>query len=145
MRDLLQAPGLDRFGQAMDRAEAGDNTAMLLRGVKRDQVRRGQVVSVPGAIRPHLRFRARVRVLTADEGGRSRPFFHGYRPQFHFRTTDVVGGVDLGGDGRMAMPGDAVDMTVELGRPVAMTEGLGFAVREGGRTVGAGTVTELLD
>ncbi|TDB87731.1 elongation factor Tu [Actinomadura sp. KC216] len=139
------ATGLESFGRSMEHAEAGDDTAMLLRGVRRDQVRRGQVVSVPGAIRPHLRFRAEVRVLTADEGGRSRPFFHGYRPQFHFRTTDVVGGVDLGGEGRMAMPGDSVAMTVELGSPVAMTEGLGFAIREGGRTVGAGTVTGLLD
>ncbi|TYB49389.1 elongation factor Tu [Actinomadura chibensis] len=139
------ATGLETFGRSMDRAEAGDNTAMLLRGVKRDQVRRGQVVSAPGAIRPHRRFRARVRVLTAAEGGRTGPFFHGYRPQFHFRTTDVVGGVDLGADGAMAMPGDAVELAVELGRPVAMTEGLGFAVRGGGRTVGAGTVTELLD
>jgi elongation factor Tu len=138
------ATGLETFGQKMDHAEAGDNTAMLLRGVKRDQVRRGQVVSAPGTIRPHLRFRARVRVLTADEGGRSRPFFHGYRPQFHFRTTDVVGGIDLGGDGGMALPGDTVEMAVELGRPVAMTEGLGFAIREGGRTVGAGTVTALI-
>ncbi|WP_433465646.1 EF-Tu/IF-2/RF-3 family GTPase [Spirillospora sp. CA-128828] len=138
------ATGLETFGQTMDHAEAGDNTAMLLRGVKRDQVRRGQVISAPGAIRPHLRFRARVRVLTAGEGGRSRPFFHGYRPQFHFRTTDVVGGIDLG-EGGMALPGDSVEMAVELGKPVAMTEGLGFAIREGGRTVGAGTVTALLD
>ncbi|SEG76473.1 elongation factor Tu [Thermomonospora echinospora] len=139
------ATGLETFGQAMDHAEAGDNTAMLLRGVRREQVQRGQVVSAPGAIRPHLRFRARVRVLTAEEGGRSRPFFHGYRPQFHFRTTDVVGGVDLGGEGAMALPGDSVEMTVDLGKPVAMAEGLGFAIREGGRTVGAGTVTALLD
>ncbi|WP_067485309.1 elongation factor Tu [Actinomadura hibisca] len=139
------ATGLETFGQAMDRAEAGDNTALLLRGVRRDQVRRGQVVAAPGTIRPHRRFRARVRVLTAAEGGRSGPFFHGYRPQFHFRTTDVVGGVDLGGEGGMALPGDSVEMTVELGKPVAMAEGLGFAIREGGRTVGAGTVTALLD
>ena len=143
------ATGLETFGQSMDHAQAGDNTAMLLRGVKRDQVRRGQVISAPGAIRPHVRFRARVRVLTAAEGGRSRPFFHGYRPQFHFRTTDVVGDIDLrgedsGGEGGMAMPGDSVEMAVELGKPVAMTEGLGFAIREGGRTVGAGTVTEVL-
>ncbi|QXJ26632.1 elongation factor Tu [Actinomadura graeca] len=138
------ATGLETFGRSMDHAEAGDNTAMLLRGVRRDQVRRGQVISTPGAIRPHTRFRARVRVLTAQEGGRSGPFFHGYRPQFHFRTTDVAGGVDLGGDGGMALPGDTVEMAVELGRPVAMTEGLGFAIREGGLTVGAGTVTALL-
>ncbi|MFI6514618.1 elongation factor Tu [Spirillospora sp. NPDC050679] len=139
------ATGLETFGQAMDRAEAGDNTAVLLRGVRREQIRRGQVVAAPGTIRPHLRFRARVRVLTAAEGGRSGPFFHGYRPQFHFRTTDVVGGVDLGGEGGMALPGDSVEMAVELGKPVAMAEGLGFAIREGGRTVGAGTVIELLD
>jgi elongation factor Tu len=135
--------GLETFGRAMDVAEAGDNAAMLLRGVQRSDVRRGQVVSTPGAIRPHTRFRAVVRVLTAAEGGRSRPFSTGYRPQFHFRTTDVVGHVALDA-GDMALPGDAVEMTVELGRSVAMTEGLGFAVREGGRTVGAGTVIELL-
>jgi elongation factor Tu len=135
--------GLETFGRAMDVAEAGDNTAMLLRGVQRSDVRRGQVISTPGAIRPHTRFRAVVRVLTAAEGGRSRPFSTGYRPQFHFRTTDVVGVVSLGATGT-ALPGDAVEMTVELGRSVAMTEGLGFAVREGGRTVGAGTVVELL-
>ncbi|MBE1532511.1 elongation factor Tu [Actinomadura algeriensis] len=135
--------GLETFGQSMEHAEAGDNTAILLRGVQRTDVRRGQVVSAPGSIRPHLRFRARVRVLTAAEGGRSRPFFHGYRPQFHFRTTDVVGAVDLG-EGGMALPGDDVEMVVELGKPVAMTAGLGFAIREGGRTVGAGSVVELL-
>jgi translation elongation factor TU len=134
--------GLETFGRAMDVAEAGDNTAMLLRGVQRSDVRRGQVVSTPGANRPHTRFRAMVRVLSAAEGGR-RPFSTGYRPQFHFRTADVVGHVSLDA-GDMALPGDAVEMTVELGRSVAMTEGLGFAVREGGRTVGAGTVIELL-
>ena len=136
--------GLETFGRRMDHTEAGDNTALLLRGVKRDQVRRGQVIAAPGSIRPHTRFRAEVRVLTAEEGGRSRPFFTNYRPQFHFRTTDVVGGVDLG-EGGMALPGDTVEMTVELGKAVAMTEGLGFAIREGGRTVGAGTVHTLLD
>jgi elongation factor Tu len=138
------ATGLETFGQTMDHAEAGDNTALLLRGVKRDQVRRGQVVALPGSVRPISRFQAEVRVLTADEGGRSRPFFTHYRPQFHIRTTDVVGDVDLG-EGGMALPGDSVRMSVELGRPVALTVGLGFAIREGGRTVGAGTVTELLD
>jgi elongation factor Tu len=135
--------GLETFGQRMDHAEAGDNAALLLRGVKRGQVRRGQVVSAPGAIAPHTRFRADVRVLTGDEGGRHRPFFTHYRPQFHFRTTDVVGSIDLGAGG-MALPGDTVEMTVELGKPVAMAVGLGFAIREGGRTVGAGTVTALL-
>jgi elongation factor Tu len=134
--------GLETFGQTMDHAEAGDNTALLLRGVRRDQIRRGQVLAAPGSIRPHTAFRARVRVLTLAEGGRSRPFFTGYRPQFHFRTTDVVGGIDMG-EGGMAMPGDTVEMAVELGKPVAMAEGLGFAIREGGRTVGAGTVIGL--
>ena len=136
--------GLETFGQRMEHAEAGDNTALLLRGVRRDQVRRGQVLAAPGSIRPHMRFRAQVRVLTAAEGGRSRPFFSHYRPQFHFRTTDVVGDIDLG-EGGMAVPGDSVEMTVELGKAVAMAEGLGFAIREGGRTVGAGTVVAVLD
>ncbi|MEQ4204274.1 elongation factor Tu [Actinopolymorpha sp. B9G3] len=134
--------GLETFGQSMDHAEAGDNTAMLLRGIKREQVRRGQVVSAPGSIRPHTRFRARVRVLTADEGGRRKPLLSGYQPQFHFRTTDTVGTILLG-EGRMALPGDTVDMTVELGKPIALAAGLGFAIREGGRTVGAGTVVDL--
>jgi translation elongation factor TU len=138
------ATSLETFGQTMDQAEAGDQAAVLLRGVRRDQVRRGQVVSAPGAVRPQRRIRARVRVLTADEGGRSKPFFTRYRPQFHFRTTDVVGEVDMG-EGGMAMPGDTVEMKVELGRPIAITDGLGFAIREGGHTVGAGTVLAVLD
>ncbi|WP_329258424.1 elongation factor Tu [Actinoallomurus sp. NBC_01490] len=137
------ATGLETFGQTMDHAEAGDNTAVLLRGVRREQVRRGQVVAAPGAIRPHTRFRAEVYVLGTDEGGRSGPFFTGYRPQFHLRTTDVPGEIDLG-EGGMALPGDTVTMTVNLGRAVALDEGLGFAIREGRRTVGAGTVTALL-
>jgi translation elongation factor TU len=138
------ATGLETFGQTMDRAEAGDNAAVLLRGVRRDQVRRGQVVGATGAIRPHAAFRAEVYVLGADEGGRSRPFFTGYRPQFHIRTTDVPGEVAMG-EGGMALPGDSVTMTVSLGRAIALDEGLGFAIREGRRTVGAGTVTALLD
>jgi translation elongation factor TU len=137
------ATGLETFGQTMDHAEAGDNTAMLLRGVRRDQVRRGQVVGAVGAIQAHARFEAEVYVLSTDEGGRSRPFFTGYRPQFHIRTTDVPGQIVLG-EGDMALPGDTVTMTVELGRTIAMTEGMGFAIREGGHTVGAGTVTTLL-
>jgi elongation factor Tu len=137
------ATGLETFGQTMDHAEAGDNTAVLLRGVRREQVRRGQVVAAPGAIRPHTRFRAEVYVLGTDEGGRSGPFFTGYRPQFHLRTTDVPGEIELG-EGGMALPGDTVTMTVTLGRAVALDEGLGFAIREGRRTVGAGTVTALL-
>ena len=138
------ATGLETFGQTMDHAEAGDNTALLLRGVRRGQVRRGQVVGAPGTTRPHTRFRAEVYVLGTEEGGRSGPFFTGYRPQFHVRTTDVPGEISLG-EGGMALPGDTVTMTVSLGRAIALDEGLGFAIREGRRTVGAGTVTALLD
>ncbi|WFE19801.1 elongation factor Tu [Solwaraspora sp. WMMD937] len=138
------ATGLETFGKSLDIAEAGDNAAVLLRGVKRDQVQRGQVVAVPGSVTGHQRFQARLYVLTTAEGGRHTPFFANYRPQFYFRTTDVVGSVRLA-DGGMVMPGDTVEVTVELGKPVAMDVGLGFAVREGGRTVAAGTVAELLD
>ena len=125
---------------------AGKSSAVsvLLRGIKRDQVQRGQVVALPGSVTPHQRFRARLYALTTAEGGRHTPFLANYRPQFYFRTTDVVGSVDLG-DLTMVLPGDTVDLSVELGRPIAMDVGLGFAVREGGRTVAAGTVTELLD
>ncbi|MEV4512889.1 elongation factor Tu [Dactylosporangium sp. NPDC049525] len=136
--------GLETFGRQLERAEAGDNAALLLRGIRRGDVQRGQVVALPGSVSPHRRFTAHVYALTTKEGGRHTPFFANYRPQFFFRTTDVVGSVDLG-EVSMVMPGDTVDLTVELGKPVAMAEGLGFAVREGGRTVAAGTVTELLD
>jgi len=136
--------GLEMFGRTMDRAQAGDNAAMLLRGVKRDEVRRGQVVCLPGSVRPYRRFLAQAYVLSSKEGGRRTPFFSTYRPQFHFRTADVVGVVDLG-DVAMALPGDTIDLTVELDKPVAMSAGLGFAMREGGRTVGAGAVTRLID
>ncbi|MFD6771080.1 elongation factor Tu [Micromonospora chalcea] len=136
--------GLETFGKSLATAEAGDNAAVLLRGIKRDQVQRGQVVALPGSVTPHQRFRARLYALTTAEGGRHTPFLANYRPQFYFRTTDVVGSVDLG-DLTMVLPGDTVDLSVELGRPIAMDVGLGFAVREGGRTVAAGTVTELLD
>jgi elongation factor Tu len=138
------ATGLETFGKSLDRAEAGDNAAVLLRGVKRDQVRRGQVVVAPGSIRTHTRFRARLYAMTTAEGGRHTPFFGNYRPQFYLRTTDVPGSVDLG-EITMVMPGDTVDLAVQLGAPVALEVGLGFAVREGGRTVAAGSVTELLD
>ena len=138
------ATGLEMFGRSLAEAEAGDNAAVLLRGVKRDQVQRGQVVATPGSLTPHRRFTARVYALTAAEGGRHTPFAANYRPQFYFRTTDVPGSVDLGGLD-LVMPGDTVDLTVELGQPVAMDAGLGFAVREGGRTVAAGSVTALLD
>jgi elongation factor Tu len=128
----------------MERGEAGDSAALLLRGVRRHQVRRGQVVAFPGSLAPHSRFAATVHLLTAAEGGRHTPIGTGYRPQFFVRTTSVVGEVDLGGSDTAA-PGDSVDMTVTLGRPVALDAGLGFAIREGGKTVGAGTVTALLD
>ncbi|MDG6102456.1 elongation factor Tu [Dactylosporangium aurantiacum] len=136
--------GLETFGRRLERAEAGDNAALLLRGIRRGDVQRGQVVAVPGSVSPHRRFTAHLYALTTSEGGRHTPFFANYRPQFFFRTTDVVGAVDLG-DLQMVMPGDTVDLTVELGKPVAMHPGLGFAVREGGHTVAAGTVTTLLD
>jgi elongation factor Tu len=136
--------GVETFGKAMERGEAGDNAALLLRGVRRHQVRRGQVVAFPGSLAPHSRFAATVHLLTAAEGGRHTPIGTGYRPQFFVRTTSVVGEVDLGGSGTAA-PGDSVDMTVTLGRPVALDAGLGFAIREGGKTVGAGTVTAVLD
>ncbi|MFJ4715212.1 elongation factor Tu [Streptomyces sp. NPDC088785] len=132
--------GVETFGRPMDEAQAGDNVALLLRGVARDAVRRGHVVAAPGSVRPARRFTARVYVLSAAEGGRSTPVATGYRPQFYLRTADVVGDIDLGG-AAVARPGETVTMTVELGRAVPLEPGLGFAIREGGRTVGAGTVT----
>jgi len=138
------AIGLETFGRSLESAQAGDNAAILLRGVKRDQVQRGQVVAAPGTVTPHRRFTAQLYALTTAEGGRRTPFHANYRPQFFFRTTDVVGAVDLG-DLPQVNPGDTVTLTVNLGKPVAMDVGLGFAVREGGRTVAAGTVTALLD
>ncbi|SHI43866.1 elongation factor Tu [Streptomyces sp. 3214.6] len=135
--------GLETFGKPMAEAQAGDNVALLLRGVPRDVVRRGHVVTAPGSVRPSRRFTAQVYVLSAREGGRTTPVSTGYRPQFYIRTADVVGDVDLG-EVAVARPGDRVVMTVELGREVPLEPGLGFAVREGGRTVGAGTVTAVL-
>jgi elongation factor Tu len=132
--------GLETFGKPMEEAQAGDNVALLLRGVPRDAVRRGHVVAAPGSVVPGRRFSARVYVLSAREGGRTTPVSTGYRPQFYIRTADVVGDVDLG-EAAVARPGDTVTMTVELGRDVPLEAGLGFAIREGGRTVGAGTVT----
>lgn len=134
--------GLETFGKPMDEAQAGDNVALLLRGVARDAVRRGHVVAEPGSVVPARRFTAQVYVLSAAEGGRSTPVATGYRPQFYLRTADVVGDVDLGATA-VARPGDTVTMTVELGRDVPLESGLGFAIREGGRTVGAGTVTSV--
>ncbi|GGS48869.1 elongation factor Tu [Streptomyces griseoviridis] len=134
--------GLETFGKPMTEAQAGDSVALLLRGVPRDAVRRGHVLAAPGSVVPRRSFEARVHVLAAREGGRATPVATGYRPQFHIRTADVVGNVDLGEKG-VARPGETVTMTVELGREVPLEPGLGFAVREGGRTVGAGTVTEV--
>jgi elongation factor Tu len=124
---------------------AGDNTALLLRGIKRGEVVRGHVVVAPGSAEPHTRFEAQVYALRPEEGGRHKPFFNGYRPQFFFRTTDVNGTMLLTDGSEMVLPGDTGIMTIELGKPVAMDEGLGFAVREGGKTVAAGTVTKILD
>jgi elongation factor Tu len=138
------ATGLETFGKSLARAEAGDNAAILLRGVKRGQVRRGQVVAAAGTIGAHRRFGAHLYALRADEGGRHTPFRANYRPQFFFRTTDVVGALDLRG-ADMVAPGGTADIAVTLGQPIPMDVGLGFAVREGNRTVAAGTVTELLD
>jgi elongation factor Tu len=136
--------GLESFGRSLDQAQAGDNAAVLLRGVRRQQVRRGQVACRPGSVRSYQRFRAQVYVLKSQEGGRRTGFASNYQPQFHFRTSNVSGVVDVSPAPRVA-PGETVEMTVELGKPVAMGEGLGFAMREGGRTVGAGAVTRLLD
>ena len=136
---------IESFHKTADRAMAGDNTAMLLRGIKRGEVVRGHVIGAPGSITPHARFETQLYVLRTEEGGRRKPFFSGYRPQFYFRTTDVDGALALKEGTEMVMPGDTASVTVELGKPIAMEEGLGFAVREGGRTVAAGTVTKLLD
>lgn len=138
------ATGLETFGKTLDTVQAGDNAAVLLRGVRREEVRRGQVLVVPGSVTPHRRFTANLHALTAAEGGRHTPFAADYQPQFYFRTTDVSGSLELG-EVQLVMPGDTVEVTVELGKPVAMEVGLGFAVREGGRTVAAGTVTGILD
>ncbi|MFE9663755.1 MULTISPECIES: elongation factor Tu [unclassified Streptomyces] len=134
--------GVETFGKPMDEAQAGDNVALLLRGVARDTVRRGQVVAAPGSVEPRRRFTAQVYVLSSAEGGRSTPITTGYRPQFYIRTADVVGDMDLG-ERAVARPGDTVSVTVELGRDVPLEPGLGFAIREGGRTVGAGTVSRV--
>nr|VFK22991.1 MAG: translation elongation factor 1A (EF-1A/EF-Tu) [Candidatus Kentron sp. MB]VFK26584.1 MAG: translation elongation factor 1A (EF-1A/EF-Tu) [Candidatus Kentron sp. MB]VFK74534.1 MAG: translation elongation factor 1A (EF-1A/EF-Tu) [Candidatus Kentron sp. MB] len=137
--------GVEMFRKLLDEGVAGDNIGVLLRGIKRDQIERGQVLAKPGSITPHTKFEAEVYVLSKDEGGRHTPFFHGYRPQFYFRTTDVTGAVDLPEGVEMVMPGDNIKMTVSLIMPIAMEEGLRFAVREGGRTVGAGVVSKIIE
>jgi elongation factor Tu len=136
--------GLEMFLKVLDFAQAGDNAGVLLRGVKREEVQRGQVLATPGSITPHTHFKAEVYVLSKDEGGRHTPFFNGYRPQFYFRTTDVTGSIKLPEGQEMVMPGDNTQMEIEMGQPIAMDTGLTFAVREGGRTVGAGVVTEII-
>jgi elongation factor Tu len=137
--------GVEMFRKLLDEGQAGDNVGILLRGTKRDEVERGQVLAKPGSITPHTKFEAEVYVLGKDEGGRHTPFFNGYRPQFYFRTTDVTGACDLPEGTEMVMPGDNVKMTVSLIAPIAMEEGLRFAIREGGRTVGAGVVSKIIE
>ncbi len=137
--------GVEMFRKLLDRGEAGDNVGVLLRGTKREDVERGQVLAKPGSITPHTKFEAEVYILTKDEGGRHTPFFKGYRPQFYFRTTDVTGAVELPEGTEMVMPGDNVQMIVELIAPIAMEDGLRFAIREGGRTVGAGVVAKVIE
>ena len=137
--------GVEMFRKILDRGEAGDNVGVLLRGTKKDEVERGQVLAKPGSITPHTKFKGEVYVLTKEEGGRHTPFFSGYRPQFYFRTTDVTGVATLPEGTEMVMPGDNVNMVVELIAPIAMEKGVRFAIREGGRTVGAGTVTEITE
>jgi elongation factor Tu len=135
--------GVEMFKKLLDSGEAGDNVGLLLRGTERKDVERGQVIAKPGSITPHTKFKAEVYVLTKEEGGRHTPFFNGYRPQFYFRTTDVTGVATLPSGVEMVMPGDNVALEVTLITPIAMDKGLRFAIREGGRTVGAGTVAEI--
>jgi len=135
--------GVEMFRKLLDSGQAGDNIGALLRGIDKDEVQRGQVLAKPGSIKPHKKFKAEVYVLGKDEGGRHTPFFNGYRPQFYFRTTDVTGSIKLPEGQEMVMPGDNTNMEIELIQPIAMDAGLRFAIREGGRTVGAGVVTAI--
>ena len=137
--------GVEMFRKLLDQAQAGDNVGLLLRGIQRNEIERGQVLAKPGSIHPHTKFKAQVYVLTKEEGGRHTPFFNGYRPQFYFRTTDVTGVIELAAGTEMVMPGDNVDMTIELITPIAIEKGLRFAIREGGRTVGSGVVSEVIE
>ena len=136
--------GVEMFKKLLDEGRAGDNVGLLLRGTKKEEVERGQVVAKKGSITPHTKFKAEIYVLTKEEGGRHTPFFKGYRPQFYFRTTDVTGSAELPEGTEMVMPGDNVNLNIELITPVALEKGLRFAIREGGRTVGAGTVDEII-
>ena len=137
--------GVEMFRKLLDQGQAGDNIGALLRGTKREEVERGQVLCKPGSVKPHTKFKAEAYILTKEEGGRHTPFFTNYRPQFYFRTTDVTGMVHLPAGTEMVMPGDNVSMEVQLIAPIAMDEGLRFAIREGGRTVGAGVVAQILE
>jgi elongation factor Tu len=137
--------GVEMFRKLLDQGQAGDNVGILLRGTKREEVERGQVLAKPGSITPHTKFTAEIYVLSKDEGGRHTPFFNGYRPQFYFRTTDVTGSIELPKGTEMVMPGDNISITVALIQPIAMEEGLRFAIREGGRTVGAGVVAKVIE
>jgi elongation factor Tu len=137
--------GVEMFKKLLDEGLAGDNVGVLLRGTEKEEVGRGMVLAKPGSITPHTKFKAEVYVLTKEEGGRHTPFFTGYRPQFYFRTTDVTGVATLASGAEMVMPGDNTSLTIELITPIAMEKGLRFAIREGGRTVGAGTITEVIE
>jgi elongation factor Tu len=136
--------GVEMFNKTLDQGQAGDNVGVLLRGIKREEIERGQVLAKPGSITPHTKFESEVYVLSKEEGGRHTPFFSGYRPQFYFRTTDVTGTANLIGDAEMCMPGDNAKLSVELITPIAMDDGVRFAIREGGRTVGSGVVTKII-
>ena len=136
--------GIEMFNKTLDRGQAGDNAGVLLRGTKKDDVERGQVLAKPGSITPHTEFEGEIYILTKEEGGRHTPFFKGYKPQFYIRTTDVTGDVMLPEGTEMVMPGDTVNLMIKLMAPVAMEEGMRFAIREGGRTIGAGTVSKII-
>lgn len=144
-RKQTTVTGVEMFRKLLDQAEAGDNIGALLRGIQKNEIERGQVLCKPGTIHPYSKFTGQVYVLTEKEGGRSKPFFAGYRPQFYFRTTDVTGVIGLPADVEMCRPGDNVDMNVELITPIAIEKGLRFAIREGGRTVGSGVVIDVAD
>jgi elongation factor Tu len=147
LRDTLEVTvtGVEMFQKSLDQGIAGDNVGLLMRGVKKEDIQRGQVLAAPGSIKPHTKFEAEVYVLSKEEGGRHTPFFSGYRPQFYFRTTDVTGTTKLLGGADMCMPGDNVRVEVELGKPIALEDNSRFAIREGGKTVGSGVVTKILE
>ena len=137
--------GIEMFRKLLDYAESGDNIGVLLRGINRDQIQRGQVLAKPGSVHPHTKFKGQVYVLSKDEGGRHTPFFANYRPQFYFRTTDITGVIELPEGTEMVMPGDTVELTVELIHPIAIEQGTKFSIREGGRTVGSGNISEIIE